>query len=232
MTRVTHETLPQKAELERPAGRMTAAVLHGSEDLRVEQVDIPAIGPDEVLVRVRVALTDGTDLKVWKRGYHARMITPPAVVGHALVGEIVAVGPKGSSQWQAGLRGRPDRAKVTPHSCEQRHPRFGAWEAGWATGCRPPHGRTCGAQRDGAAGHRASRPRTNGRTARRRLGDRSRGEHHDVAVGSGNGAPRGHAQPLQRTSRRRANRSVSCGDSLRRSHGQVHVPPHAPVYSR
>jgi len=107
MTRVTHETLPQKAELERPAGRMTAAVLHGSEDLRVEQVDIPAIGPDEVLVRVRVALTDGTDLKVWKRGYHARMITPPAVFGHELVGEIVAVGPKVSSQWQAGLRVLP-----------------------------------------------------------------------------------------------------------------------------
>src|SRR2546422_7020529 len=107
MTRVTHETLPQKAELERPAGRMTAAVLHGSEDLRVEQVEIPAIGPDEVLVRVRVALTDGTDLKVWKRGYHARMITPPAVFGHELVGEIVAVGPKVSSQWQAGLRVLP-----------------------------------------------------------------------------------------------------------------------------
>src|SRR5205814_8817320 len=27
---------------------------------------------------VRLALTDGTDLKVWKRGYHAKMIQPPA----------------------------------------------------------------------------------------------------------------------------------------------------------
>src|SRR5205823_8950608 len=68
---------------------MTAAVLYGSEDLRIEMIDVPALSADEVLVRVRLALTDGTDLKVWKRGYHARMIRPPAVFGHELVGELV-----------------------------------------------------------------------------------------------------------------------------------------------
>ena len=72
--------------------RMTAAVLYGSEELRVEQIAIPEIAPDEVLVRVKVALTDGTDLKVWRRGYHAAMIKPPAVFGHELAGEIAAVG--------------------------------------------------------------------------------------------------------------------------------------------
>ena len=55
---------------------MTAAVLYGAEDLKIETVDIPKVGDDEVLVRVAVALTCGTDLKVWKRGYHARMIQP------------------------------------------------------------------------------------------------------------------------------------------------------------
>ena len=40
--------------------KMTAAVLYGSEDLRVEQIDVPAIAVDEVLLRVRLALTDGT----------------------------------------------------------------------------------------------------------------------------------------------------------------------------
>ena len=63
---------------------MTAAVLYGSEDLKIESVDIPSLAADEALVRVKVALTCGTDLKVWKRGYHARMITPPAVFGHEL----------------------------------------------------------------------------------------------------------------------------------------------------
>ncbi|HMD32352.1 MAG TPA: alcohol dehydrogenase catalytic domain-containing protein, partial [Candidatus Acidoferrales bacterium] len=71
---------------------MTAAVLYGCENVRVEQVPIPKIGPDEVLVRVEVALTCGTDLKVWKRGYHARMITPPALFGHELAGTVVAAG--------------------------------------------------------------------------------------------------------------------------------------------
>src|SRR6266436_1007369 len=56
---VTHATVPSK---------MTAAVLYGSEDLRIEKIDVPALAADEVLVRVRLALTDGTDLKVWKRG--------------------------------------------------------------------------------------------------------------------------------------------------------------------
>jgi L-iditol 2-dehydrogenase len=71
---------------------MTAAVLHGREDLKVEQVAIPALDRDEVLVRVKVALTCGTDLKVWKRGYHQRMIVPPAVFGHELSGIVAAVG--------------------------------------------------------------------------------------------------------------------------------------------
>ncbi len=73
-------------------GHMTAAVLYGSEDLKVERVDIPALASDEVLVRVKVALTCGTDLKVWKQGFHARMITPPAIFGHELAGVVETMG--------------------------------------------------------------------------------------------------------------------------------------------
>src|SRR5580692_11378536 len=84
--------------------KMTAAVLYGSEDLRVEQIDVPALAVDEVLLRVRLALTDGTDLKVWKRGYHAKMIQPPAVFGHEVVGEIVAMGKRVDAKWRLGTR--------------------------------------------------------------------------------------------------------------------------------
>jgi L-iditol 2-dehydrogenase len=84
--------------------KMNAAVLYGSEDLRVEQIDVPALSADEVLIRVRLALTDGTDLKVWKRGYHAKMIQPPAVFGHEVVGEIAATGKRVDSRWQIGMR--------------------------------------------------------------------------------------------------------------------------------
>ena len=73
--------------------KMTAAVLYGKEDVKIEKVPIPRVAEGEVLVKVQVALTCGTDLKVYQRGYHARMIVPPALFGHELAGVIEHVGP-------------------------------------------------------------------------------------------------------------------------------------------
>jgi L-iditol 2-dehydrogenase len=78
-------------------GKMTAAVLYGKEDVKIEKVPIPHVEDGEVLVKVQVALTCGTDLKVYQRGYHARMIVPPALFGHELAGVIEQTG--------AGVRG-------------------------------------------------------------------------------------------------------------------------------
>lgn len=72
--------------------RMRAAVVHGREDVRVEEVELPRLGPGEVLLRTRAALTCGTDVKVWRRGYHARMIQPPALFGHEIAGVVEEVG--------------------------------------------------------------------------------------------------------------------------------------------
>lgn len=83
--------------------RMRAAVLHGKQDVRVEEVDIPRLEPGDVLIRTEVALTCGTDLKVYRRGYHARMIVPPALFGHEASGTIEALG-EGVSGWQKGDR--------------------------------------------------------------------------------------------------------------------------------
>src|SRR5213593_3627473 len=71
---------------------MMAGVLYGKENLQVEPVAVPQIQKGDILVRVKVALTCGTDVKVFRRGYHARMIVPPAVFGHELAGDIVAIG--------------------------------------------------------------------------------------------------------------------------------------------
>lgn len=71
---------------------MRAAVLYGKEHVRVESVPVPEIGPGDLLVRVRTALTCGTDVKVYRRGYHAKMIVPPALFGHELAGDVIAVG--------------------------------------------------------------------------------------------------------------------------------------------
>ncbi|MGB8259566.1 MAG: zinc-binding dehydrogenase [Terracidiphilus sp.] len=73
-------------------GTMQAAVLHGREDIRIEDVPVPEAAAGEIIVRVGAALTCGTDLKVFRRGYHARMIQPPALFGHELAGTVVEAG--------------------------------------------------------------------------------------------------------------------------------------------
>src|SRR5437870_7928761 len=82
---------------------MMAAVLYGKEHLEVEPVAVPEIEKSDVLVRVKAALTCGTDVKVFKRGYHARMIVPPALFGHELSGVIEEVGP-GVRDFRRGMR--------------------------------------------------------------------------------------------------------------------------------
>jgi L-iditol 2-dehydrogenase len=72
---------------------MKAAVLYGREDMRVEMTTPRALHSGEARVAVEAALTCGTDLKVYKRGYHAKMITPPAVFGHELAGIISELAP-------------------------------------------------------------------------------------------------------------------------------------------
>jgi L-iditol 2-dehydrogenase len=89
---------------------MTAAVLYGREDLKIESVDIPALSDDEVLIRVKVALTCGTDLKVWKQGFHPRMIEPPAIFGHELAGIVEAQGRKVNGGIHAGMRVVPSNS--------------------------------------------------------------------------------------------------------------------------
>ncbi len=71
---------------------MRAAVLHGRQDIRIESVPVPKAAPGELIVSVGAALTCGTDLKVFRRGYHARMIVPPALFGHELAGTVVEAG--------------------------------------------------------------------------------------------------------------------------------------------
>src|SRR6202142_861254 len=82
---------------------MKAAILHGGEDIRIERVPLPEALPGELIVSVGAALTCGTDLKVFRRGYHARMIVPPALFGHELAGTVVEAGP-GVADFKPGDR--------------------------------------------------------------------------------------------------------------------------------
>src|SRR4051812_40320121 len=99
---------------------MKAAVLHGPEDLRVEDVADPVPGPDEVLVRVEAATTCGTDVKMWRRG-HPILPPYPARFGHETAGvredtgERVLVGDSVACRaCRACLAGRPQSRPAPP----------------------------------------------------------------------------------------------------------------------
>jgi L-iditol 2-dehydrogenase len=63
-----------------------AARLYAPGDLRIEDVPKPEPGPGDVLVQVEVALTDGTDLKTFRRGHPLLLQDPPAPFGHEFSG--------------------------------------------------------------------------------------------------------------------------------------------------
>jgi len=64
----------------------------------------PVPGPGEVVLRMRAALTCGTDVKLLKRG-HAR-IALPVTMGHEVCGDVAAVG-EGVAGWKPGDRAVP-----------------------------------------------------------------------------------------------------------------------------
>jgi len=61
--------------------------------LWLEEVDVPEIGINDVLIRVKLASICGTDVHIWNWDEWAQETIPvPMVVGHEFVGEIVEVG--------------------------------------------------------------------------------------------------------------------------------------------
>ena len=81
-----------------------AAVLHGREDVRIDRMPVTALKPGEVRVQIGAALTCGTDVKVFRRGYHARMLQPPIRFGHEFAGTITEVGAGVEERWEIGQK--------------------------------------------------------------------------------------------------------------------------------
>lgn len=69
---------------------MRAIVYLGPEKIEVQDVPVPSIRPDEMLVKVRSATTCGTDVKTYLRGHPK--YPPPFLFGHEFAGEIVEMG--------------------------------------------------------------------------------------------------------------------------------------------
>lgn len=71
---------------------MRALRLHGPGDLRLEHLPDPVPDEGEVLLQVEVALTDGTDLKAYRRGHPVLLGPPPSPFGHEVCGIDLATG--------------------------------------------------------------------------------------------------------------------------------------------
>ncbi len=84
---------------------MMAAVYRGVNDVRMETVPVPKIGPGEMLVRVHSCGVCGTDLKKISTGSHSA----PRIFGHETSGVVAAVG-EGVQQYRPG-----DRVMVFHH---------------------------------------------------------------------------------------------------------------------
>ena len=84
---------------------MRAAVYRGVDDVRLETVPVPQIGPGEILIRVHTCGICGTDLKKIATGSHSA----PRIFGHETTGVVAQVG-DGVTKFQTG-----DRVMVFHH---------------------------------------------------------------------------------------------------------------------
>lgn len=78
---------------------MRAVVYRGINDMRVETVPVPAIGPGELLIKVATCGICGTDLKKIHMGSHSA----PRIFGHEMTGTVVQVG-EGVTKYSVGQR--------------------------------------------------------------------------------------------------------------------------------
>src|SRR5690606_7724007 len=76
---------------------------YAPEELRLDEVTLPALKPGEVLVKIGAATTCGTDFKTFKRGHPRLIRSIPAPFGHEMAGTIVQCG-EGVQNFQSGDR--------------------------------------------------------------------------------------------------------------------------------
>jgi len=78
---------------------MRAGVYRDKGVVRVEEVSVPEVGPNEVLIKVAACGVCGTDIKK----IFQRYVEPPQILGHELAGTVVAIG-AGVTKVQPGDR--------------------------------------------------------------------------------------------------------------------------------
>ncbi|MGN0985154.1 MAG: zinc-dependent alcohol dehydrogenase family protein [Candidatus Enterenecus sp.] len=106
---------------------MKSAVFYGKHDLRIEEREMPAVGPQDVLIQVKACGVCGTDVHIYEGDEGAAAVTPPTILGHEFSGVVAEVGAE-VTEWAVG-----DRVCVDPNRyCG----RCGPCRSGMAHYCR------------------------------------------------------------------------------------------------
>ena len=168
----------------RAQGRLHAVralLFHGPGDLRLEEVPRPEPGPGDVLVRVEVALTDGTDLKAFRRGHPVLLGELPSPFGHEFCGIDVETERRVVAANSAGGRRARRRSRAAERRLRRVHPRSrGDREREFAA--RPCRARARGRRPGRAARLLPARSRARGRREGRLGRDPRRGADRLAAL--------------------------------------------------
>lgn len=89
---------------------MKGLVFHGERDVRIDELPVPVISDEQVLVQVMACGVCGTDLHIYQGAKGAADCTPPTVLGHEFSGVVVQTG-KHVAGWQVG-----DRVAIDPNN--------------------------------------------------------------------------------------------------------------------
>jgi threonine 3-dehydrogenase len=122
--------------------------------MELREIELPACGPNDVLIRVHYAGVCGTDLHIWEwDAWASNRLKPPVVVGHEFAGRIERLGPEAEA---AGLLAVGDLVTAEGHII-----------CGHCLQCRTGNGHLCqrtqviGVDRDGAFADYISMPASN-----------------------------------------------------------------------
>lgn len=88
---------------------MRSAVFYGKHDLKIEDHEMPKVGPKDVLIQVKACGVCGTDVHIYEGDKGAAEVTPPTILGHEFSGVITEVGSE-VQHYQVG-----DRVCIDPN---------------------------------------------------------------------------------------------------------------------
>lgn len=116
-----------------------AAVLHGAGDLRTTDLDVPTLGPTDVLVRVAAVGVCGSDMHYYAHGRNGtNVLRQPTVLGHEAAGIVIAAGPAADVAVGTAVAVEPAVGCGTCRTCLEGN--YNVCPTGTCFGSPPTHG--------------------------------------------------------------------------------------------